>query len=354
MKSQLNRVFSSGALMAAGALLLAGCSGGSGGGDSGSDSGKLTFVTYGSAFQEAQEKAFVEPFEQESGSKVTVDSPTDPSKLRVMVENGDPDWDVYLAGSAESFAYCGTLFEKIDFANIAKEDFAPGTISDCGVPVDTYSYVLVYNTEKFGSKPPTRLQDFFDTRNFPGTRSMSSDPAEGNLEMALLADGVPRESMYPLNYDRAFAKLDQIKKDTVFWNSGAEQVEMLESGRADMMLAWSGRAYEAVQNGAKVSPVWDKNAYHWASLSIVKGAKNKTGAQAFIDFSVKPEQQAAFAENIAYGAANLKAEPKLDSGAAAWDSGAEEHRNQSWSIDPEWWGKNADEVVAKWTTWTAG
>ncbi len=355
MKSARSRMVTGGVLLASGALLLSACASDSveAGGEAAA-SGSLTFVTFGSAFQEAQETAFVDPFAAETGTEITVDSPTDLAKLKVMVETGDPDWDVYLAGSAESFAYCGTLFEELDFSNIERADFAEGTISDCGVPVDTYSYVVAYNTEKYGNTPPTSLADFFDLENFPGSRAMSGDPAEGNLEMALLADGVAVEDLYPLDYDRAFEKLDGIKADTTFWTSGAEQVEMMESGRADMILAWSGRAFEAVQNGATFAPMWDQNAYHWASLAIVKGSSNPESAQQFIDYAVSPEPQALFAESIAYGAANLKATPELDPAEADWDSGADAHRDLSWSIDPAWWGDNADEVLSRWTAWTAG
>lgn len=347
-----------GALLAGAAVFLTACAGSDAGGDSagGSDaaSQEFTFVTFGSAFQEAQEVAFVDPFSADTGAQVTVDSPTDLSKLKVMAETGNPDWDVYLAGSAESFAYCGTLFEKLDFSNIDKADFAEGTVSDCGVPVDTYSYLVAYNTEAYGDAPPTSLEDFFNLEKFPGTRAMSGDPAEGNLELALLADGVERADLYPLDYDRAFNKLDGIKDETIFWSSGAEQVEMMESGRADMVLAWSGRAFEAAQNGATYAPVWDKNAYHWASLAIVKGSQNAEISQQFIDYAVSPEPQALFAESIAYGAANLNATPKLNPESAEWDSGAADHRSQSWSIDPEWWGENADDVLSRWTAWTAG
>lgn len=357
MKSRTSRAVQVGALLAGATLLLTACSGGSGeagAGEGEAASNELTFVTFGSAFQEAQEVAFVDPFMAETGAKVTVDSPTDLSKLKVMAETGDPDWDVYLAGSAESFAYCGTLFEKLDFTNINKADFAEGTVSDCGVPVDTYSYLVAYNTEAYGDAPPTSIEDFFDLEKFPGTRAMSGDPAEGNLELALLADGVDRADLYPLDYDRAFAKLDEVKADTIFWSSGAEQVEMMESNRADMVLAWSGRAFEAVQNGATFAPMWDQNAYHWASLAIVKGSPNADISQQFIDYAVSPEPQALFAESIAYGAANLNAVPKLNPESAEWDSGAEDHRSQSWSIDPTWWGANAEDVLSRWTAWTAG
>ncbi|RGE23274.1 ABC transporter substrate-binding protein [Leucobacter sp. wl10] len=355
MKSAAIRGIRATAVLLGGALALTACGGGatgSEGGSSGSDG--FTFVTFGSAFQKAQEKTFVEPFETDRGVTVTVDSPTDLSKLKVMVETGNPDWDVYLSGSAESFAYCGTLFEKLDFSGINRADFAEGTISDCGIPVDTYSYLLVYNTEVYGDAPPTKLADFFDLGRFPGSRAMAGDPAEGNLEMALLADGVDRADLYPLDFDRAFAKLDAVKSETTFWASGAEQVEMMESGRADMALVWSGRAAEAVRNGATYAPVWDRNAYHWASLSIVKGSTNREIAQEFINFAVSPGPQAAFAEAIDYGVANLRAKPELTPESAEWDPGAAERRAQSWSIDPQWWGDNAENVLSRWTAWTAG
>ncbi|MUL85933.1 MULTISPECIES: polyamine ABC transporter substrate-binding protein [unclassified Mycolicibacterium] len=330
--------------------LLAGCSStpNAGGAD------HLTLVTYGSAFQKAQEHAFVQPFEQATGIKVTVESPTDLAKLKVMVQSGKPTWDVYVAGQQDVPAYCGTYFDKLDLGTIKPDDFAPGTVHECGVPVDTYSYVLAYNTEKFRDHPPTSIKDFFDTTKFPGTRALSNDPAEGNLELALLADGVPVKDLYPLDYDRAFSVLDRIKDGAVFWSSGAEQVAAMEQKRADLILVWSGRGYEATKNGAPYAPVWQDNSYHWASLAIVKGSPNREAAQKFIDSAVSQQAQTRWAEAIAYGPANLSATPKLDPAQTNWDSSVPEHRALSWQMDNEWWGKHQDEVIQRWTDWTAG
>ncbi len=346
------------ALCASGSLVLAACGGGSDNGSttSGGDKGgsTITFATYGSAFEEAQKKAFIDPFTEQAGIKVTTDSPTDLAKLKVMVESKKVTWDVYLADQQQPVGFCGTLFEKLDLSNIKKDEFPPGTVSDCGVPVDTYSYVLAYNTEKYGNKPPTSIKDFFDLQAFPGTRAVSNFPAEGTLEMALLADGVSPDKLYPLDYKRAFATFDKIKKGLIFWESGAEQVEMMEAKRADMILVWSGRGYEAVTNGAPYKPVWADNSYHWASLAIPKGSPNKAAAQKFIDFSVSAGPQAAFAEAIAYGAANITATPKIDAARADWDSSGKEHIAQSWSIDNQWWAEHEDEATERWTAWTAG
>ncbi|MEV7009840.1 ABC transporter substrate-binding protein [Streptosporangium sp. NPDC051022] len=339
----------------AGMLALSACGADDGEGTASSGGGQaITFATYGSAFEAAQKKAMIDPFAAKTGIKVTTDSPVDLAKLKVMTEGGNPDWDVYLADQQEAVGYCGQYFEKLDFTNIKKEDFVPGTVNDCGVPVDTYSYVVAYNTEKYGAKPPTSIKDFFDTTNFPGTRAVSNYPAEGTLELALLADGVSKDKLYPLDYDRAFKVMDRVKKGLVFWETGAEQVSAMESKRADMMLVWSGRGYEAVQNGAPYKPMWADNSYHYATLTIVKGSANKEAAQKFIDFAVSPEPQTAFAKEIAYGAANLKAEPDADPSRAEWSSSAKEHLDQSWSIDNAWWAANQAEATKRWLAWTSG
>jgi len=245
------------------ALALAACGGGSdSGGKSGGDKGgsTVTFATYGSAFEAAQKKAIIEPFMAKNDIKVVTDSPTDLAKLKVMVQTGKVTWDLYLADQQQPVGFCDKLFEKLDLSNIKKDEFPPGTVSDCGVPFDTYSYVLAYNTEKYGSNPPSSIKDFFDPAAFPGTRAVSNFPAEGTLEMALLADGVKPDQLYPLDYDRAFKQYNKIKKQLSFWESGAEQVEIMEAKRADMILVWSGRGYEAVSNGAPYKPVWADNS----------------------------------------------------------------------------------------------
>jgi putative spermidine/putrescine transport system substrate-binding protein len=57
-------------------------------------------------------------------------------------------------------------------------------------------------------------------KGFPGTRALRNDP-QTVLEAALLADGVPRDKLYPLDVDRAFKKLEQIKPDIAVWWTSA-------------------------------------------------------------------------------------------------------------------------------------
>jgi putative spermidine/putrescine transport system substrate-binding protein len=48
-------------------------------------------------------------------------------------------------------------------------------------------------------------------RRFPGPRSLRNHPVD-NLEFALLADGAAMDKLYPIDMDRAFRKLDEIRQ----------------------------------------------------------------------------------------------------------------------------------------------
>jgi len=54
----------------------------------------VTFTSWGGSYQDGQVKAWIQPYEKETGTRVIQDSPTDYSKLRTMVEAGRVTWDV--------------------------------------------------------------------------------------------------------------------------------------------------------------------------------------------------------------------------------------------------------------------
>ena len=80
------------------------------------------------------------------------------------------------------------------------------------------------------------IADLFDLQKFPGKRALQKDPFV-NLEWALIADGVAIKDVYkvlgtPEGVDRAFKKLDTIKKDVVWWEAGAQPPQLLADGRS--------------------------------------------------------------------------------------------------------------------------
>ena len=101
----------------------------------------------------------------------------------------------------------------------AAEDFIEGALTDCAVANIVWSTVMAYNTENNATSPDS-IDDFFNLADFPGKRGLRKN-AKANLEMALMADGVPADEVYDMletdeGVDKAFAKLDTIK-DEVVW-----------------------------------------------------------------------------------------------------------------------------------------
>lgn len=345
------------AVVAPFALALAGCGGddsdttGTNGGDS-EDGGQLTFASYGSAYQDAQNEAMLTPWADQSSAKVINDSPTSYAKIEQMVDSGNVTWDVVDTEPFYPAQNCGTTLEELSFDNIDTNQFPEGTWTDCSIPFMQYSTVVVYNTDTFGAAGPQTPADFFDTDKFPGTRLIPNWAGGGALELALLADGVAPEQLYPLDLERAFAKLDTIRDSLEFWDTSSESQQAMEDGTADLFFVWSGRAYEAEKNGAAVEPVWADNLLSWATLSIIKGSKNVEAAQEFIEFAATAEPQARFAELQPYAPANLDAKPELDELGQKYNVADSEIQDQAVVTDAQYWADNADEANKAWVSWS--
>jgi len=209
----------------------------------------LTVCSFGGTFQESQRKAFFEPFAKSAGISVNEASYSgEYSKIRAMVQARSVAWDVVdvedpnlVLGASEG------MYEAIDYGVVDKTPLMPGTAQPCGVVTNIYSTVLAYDTQVYPdpAKRPKTWQDFWDVNKFPGPRALRRSP-RGTLEFALLADGVPPESLYPLDVQRALRNLDKLKPHiTVWWESGQQPVQLLASREVVMSSAWSGRIWNA-------------------------------------------------------------------------------------------------------------
>jgi putative spermidine/putrescine transport system substrate-binding protein len=184
---------------------------------------------------------------------ISVDADNPAPAVKAQVEAGNVTTDVADVEYADAIRLCDEgLLETIDPASLpaapdgtpAVDDFLPGALTDCAVATIVFSTVFAYDTTKF-PEGPTTIADFFDLEKFPGKRAMRKG-AKANLEMALMADGVPAADVYatlatPEGVDRAFKMLDKIKKDTVWWEAGAQPPQLLADGEVAMTTAYNGR-----------------------------------------------------------------------------------------------------------------
>ncbi len=359
-----------GVLLAA-AMVAAGCGGDEGGGEQESAAqsqqqpgkpadiasllkGKtLTFVSFGGAYQEAQDKAMLQTAEEKYGVTFKQDGPTDYAKIKTQVASQQVSWDVVDTDPFFAMQQCNKLVEPIDTNIVDTSKMPKELVSECAVPSMTYSYVLAYNKDKYPT-PPQGWKDFFDTQKFPGKRALWNYSQGGGYEAALLADGVPADQLYPIDYDRAFKKLDTIKDDLVFWESGAQSQQMAESGEVDMMLIWSGRLFAATENGSKFEPQWNENMAVYDVFMVPKGVKDKDASMAFIAHATSAEAQARLTENIPYAPIHADAKPEVSGKLQSYLPTQPEIREKSVLVDQQWGADNYDQATQRWTAWQAG
>jgi putative spermidine/putrescine transport system substrate-binding protein len=280
---------------------------------------QLTIVNFGGANANAQKKAYYEPFEKATGTKVvSVEYNGEQAKVKAMVEAKNITWDVVELESPDVGRGCDEgLFEKLDYSKIGnKADFSPkAAVTDCGVGIFVWSTVMAYNGDKLKDGPKT-WADFWDTTKFPGKRGLRKG-ARYNLEFALLADGVKVEDVYkvlatPAGADRAFKKLTELKPHIQWWEAGAQPPQFLVAGDVVMATAYNGRIDAATREGKNLKINWVNQIYDLEYLGIVKGSPNRDAAYKFLALALGADGQAEYAKNIAYGPTNTKALAKLD------------------------------------------
>jgi putative spermidine/putrescine transport system substrate-binding protein len=314
---------------------------------------QITFVSQGGAYQKAQTIAILDPAAKKLGITVNQDSAPDAwPVIKTQVASGKPTWDVVDTPTG----YClrggeQGLIEKLDFSKIPNAAAMPAEFrSDYSVAYEFYSSVLAYSEKKFATgAAPNSWADFWDVKKFPGRRALRNHPI-ATLEAALMADGVAPDKLYPLDVERAFKKLDEIKPNiTVWWTSGAQSAQLLNDGEVDMVMAWNGRVSALTAEGAKVAFTYNQGILQSTSLCILKGAPNLSTAVRFLNEAVDPVHQANLPLHIDYGPANPKA---FDTGvikperAAQLPSSPDNIRKQA-LMSYAWWSSTEGEAAEK-------
>ncbi len=320
----------------------------------------LTVVSWGGAYQDAQKKAFFEPFKAAGNSMIDESWDGGVGVLRAKTETGtDSGWDVVQVESEELLVGCEEgLFVKLDWSKIGGKDaYLPEAVSDCGVGAILYNFVLGYDKDKL-KNPPKGWADFFDTKKYPGKRALRGGP-KTNLEIALLADGVAPDDVYKVlatdeGVERAFKKLGTIKKDIIWWKSGAQPPQLLASGEVVMTSAYNGRLDSANRTDKRNFGIqWNGSLFTVDSWVILKTSPNVQEAYKFLNFVGQAEHQAKIPEYIAYGVTNKDAAAKIDPKRFADLPTYPEHFSKAVAISDKFWLENIDRLTQRFNTWAA-
>ncbi|MGB1236277.1 MAG: ABC transporter substrate-binding protein [Planktomarina sp.] len=336
--------------------------------------GSITAVSWGGAYTKSQVEAYHKPWNAATGNTVvSEDYSGGLAEVKSQVESGNVTWDIIDVEKSDAVRGCDEgLFMEIssdDFPNgadgsSAADDFIPGSFTDCAVANIVWSTIFAYDSS-VTENGPASIADFFNTFDFPGKRGMRKSP-KANLEMALVADGVAPGDVYDVlssdeGVDRAFAMLDTIKDDVVWWEAGAQPPQLLADGEVAMTTAYNGRIFNAVAaEGKSFEIVWDAQVFDVDMWAIVKGAPNAELAMDFMKFSTETEQLAAQASYISYGPARKSSAPLVGSFHSNADlmmgpqmPTAPDNFATAISNDFEFWADNADELNERFNAWLA-
>lgn len=311
---------------------------------------EITFVSQGGSYQEAQTKAILDPAAKRLDITIKQDSVPDAwPMVKAQGEAKKPLWDVIdtptsncIRGGKEG------LIEPLDLSMIPNAQGMPAAYrTPWSVAYEFYSSVLGYN-KKTLKKVPQSWADFWNVKDFPGSRALRNDPM-GTLEAALLSDGVPRDKLYPLDVDRAYKRLQQIKPDiAVWWSSGGQSAQLLNDGEVDMLMIWNGRASAVRKDNTDVEFTYNDGLLQNTQLCILKNVPNYATAVKFLNEAVSPDLQANLPLYIDYGPGNPAAfaTGKITAERAKELPSSPENAAKQALLSEEWWSSPAG-IAAK-------
>lgn len=312
----------------------------------------ITVADPGGPYGPGYRKAFYDPFEKETGIRVAnVAREAEPTaQFKAMVETKSYIWDVCtLTVSARDILSKQNLLEPIGFDSV--QGLMADGITPLWLGIDVYSTIQAYRTDKFKTKAPSSWADFWNVKEFPGRRALRKNPID-TLEQALLADGVPLDKLYPLDIERAFKSLDRIKSSIdVWWTSGAQSSQLIQSGEIELIAMWNARAQAAIDGGAPVKIVWNQGLYSIEGWGIPKGCPKADAARQFVKFCADPKRQAVFTETLAYGPTNLDAYQSIPAARAPILPTSKDNLKVMTIAREDWWSANRAAVTERFNSW---
>lgn len=340
----------------------------------------MTIVSWGGAYSASQNNAYHKPYMALTGISVINDDSANESvaKLRAMNEANNLTWDLVDAVAADAIRLCDEgLAEAIDAdkdlaaapdGTPASEDFGETLVSECFIPNIVYSTTFGYRTNvaEWGGKTPTEICAVFDTESFPGKRSLEKRPIN-NVEWALLCDGVPKDEVYDVlatqeGVDRALAKLDTIKADTIWWSAGAETPQLLADGEVVMGSTYNGRLFSVIEEQEQpVAMLWDAQVFDLDGWIVPTGLPEdrRKRVMHYLHFATDTQRLADQAKYISYGPARLSSAPLVSKHATlgidmAPHMPTDPHNaKNTFLYNYEFWADYRDDIDAKFQVWLA-
>lgn len=296
------------------------------------------------------EQAYIKPFTDKSGVKVVRESPSGIGKLQAMVQSKNVTSTLVELGSTQvALARALGLLEPLDWAAINPAPMYPEAKLPDAFGYQYFSTVMAW--EK-GGKKPASWADFWNVKDFPGKRALP-DYASYALPLALLADGVKPEKLYPLDVDRAFASLQKIKAHVaVWWTSGAQAPQLLEDHEVKYAAAWSGR----IVGNPKLDYTYNQGLLQVSYFVVPKGADaaGKAASMGLLHEMSQLKNQAIASRIIPYTGASPGIEKTVAQDKVNDYPTSEGNKKLQVLSDPTWTAENVKLIEKRWQEFKLG
>lgn len=266
---------------------------------------ELNVVTWGGVWTDSTREAFGDPFEELTGVTINyIVSGTDPTATVVLQQQqGNVQIDLTDTSTAARLELDGYL-EPIpdDVLAILEAESREGTVFPYNLEIGSTATLIVCNPEII-ERCPTNAAEFWDVENFPGPRAYAASYSSA-MTFALLADGVPRDEIWPMDVERSINKLREIKPHITVWpDSGSMQEQVMIDEEVGIAFMWNGRAHVVKRDHMP------HLEFHWedatvsseGGYAVPKGAPNADVAFAFMEFVARNhDAQAQWTNALTY------------------------------------------------------
>jgi putative spermidine/putrescine transport system substrate-binding protein len=178
-----------------------------------------------------------------------------------------------------------------------------------------------------------------------------------------MADGVPVDEVYDVleteeGVDRAFAKLDTIKDQVVWWTAGAQPPQLLADKEVVIASAYNGRLFDAeVAEKQSIKIIWNGQALDLDGWMIPSGGKNKEAVYEFMKYATDTQRLADQAKYISYGPARKSSAPLVGEHAELGIDMAPHmptdpaNMTDAYMTNFEFWADNKDSLSERFQAW---
>ena len=313
----------------------------------------------GGTFNTVLRQVWIDPFEKQTGVKVNLAPATSLAMAKLQAVTERPQWDIFeLTGPEFETARRQDLLLPLDTSIVDVRSLPSQYVKSHGIMYAIFNSCVAWDRRQIPpGREPHSWADVWDTKRLPGKRSLEPvNAGAGVIEIALLADGVEPEALYPPDLDRAFRSLDRLgQQNILFSTSIEEQVQRLISSEVSIAGTWPFRVVKANQDGAHLGMNFEQCMVEGEYLCVVKTCRNPKSAFELINWILKdPAACAEFSRITHYGTPNLdslKLMPKADADLVPTNPVLADRLFPSNDV---WWSENLEQVSTRFKKWQLG